>query len=126
MAKIKKVQVQSPRYYAHYDAETDQIFSVNNFRNSEHHNAVEISYEEYERLVTGKDHLKDFSIGKVIRSDGILIDGLISKKIIQEHNLKKGVLSYIKDDATDEDINVHCHGRHNQWLFTASESFKKK
>jgi hypothetical protein len=127
--KIKKIKVQppvaEPKYYAHYDAVTNQIFSINNFRNSEHPHAVEVAFEEYDRLVTGKDKLGDFYIGTVIKTDGTVVNGLVSKKIIQEHNFKNRLLSWIEDTCELADIEIHWDAFNNQWIFVASDNLRK-
>lgn len=132
MAKIsrkKRIVEDQPvvqKYYVHYDPTTNQIVSVNNHRNEDYTHAVEISFDEYDRLVTGRDKFNDFYIGVVIQSDGSATTGLISKKIIQEHNFKNRFLAWIEKEQDLADIYIHWDQYNAQWVFLVSDEFRQK
>jgi hypothetical protein len=114
------------KYYAHYDSSSNQILSVNNYRHDDYSHAVEISFDEYDRLVTGRDKFSDFHIGVVIQSDGAALTGLVSKKIIQEHNFKNRFLVWIDQERDLSDIYVHWDQFNEHWVFFVSQDFRQK
>jgi hypothetical protein len=114
------------KYYVHYDPTSNQIISVNNHRHDGYTHAVEVSFDQYDRLVTGRDKFNDFHIGVVIQSDGSAVNGLVSKKIIQEHNFKNRFLVWIDQEQDLADIYVHWDQFNEHWLFFVSEDFRQK
>jgi len=125
-SKIVEDTVVLPKYYVHYDPTSNQIVSVNNHRHDGYTHAVEISFDEYDRLVTGRDKFSDFHVGVVIQSDGSAINGLVSKKIIQEHNFKNRFLTWIDQEHDPADIYVHWDQYNGQWVFLVSDEFRQK
>jgi hypothetical protein len=132
MAKKSKKQevitdtVVNNKFYAHYDKSTGNVFGVTNHNNTDWPYIVEITFAEYDRLVTGKDTFSDFHIGVIIQSDGTAVDGLVSKRVIQEHNFKNRLLSWIDKSIENADIEIHWDQYNRQWLFVASDQFRQQ
>jgi hypothetical protein len=124
--KQKIVEVVEPKFYAHYDGMTRNIFSVNNHKIEGWPHFVEISFPEYERLVTGKDEFTDFHIGTVIAVDGTASLGLVSKKVIQEHNFKNRLLYWIERETENADMEIHYDAYNSQWVFLVSDEFRQR
>lgn len=114
------------QYYVHYDPSTNQLLSANNYRNDLYTHAVEVSFDEYDRFVTGRDKFHDFHVGVVIQSDGSAVTGLVSKKIIQEHNFKNRFLIWIDQESANSDISVHWDQYNSYWVFFVSDDFRQK
>lgn len=128
MARSKKLKdplIDIPKFYAHYDAFTNEIISVNNFRNLEYTDAVEVSFETYERLVTGKDKFEDFYVGVVVEN-GNPIMGLVYRKLLLEHNFNNRLLSWIDSKTESPEIEIHWDGFNKKWIFVASNEFRQK
>jgi hypothetical protein len=128
MARPKKIKnlVEAPtKFYAHYDPVTNEIVSVNNFRNLEYPNAVEISFDKYERLLTGKDKFEDFYIGVVVENGNPVL-GLVYRKILQEHNFNNRLLSWVDDKTESPEITIHWDEFNKKWIFVSSEEFRQK
>jgi len=113
-------QVQVPKYYVHYDASTNQILSVNNYRHADYTDAIEISFEEYDRLVTGRDKFSDFQVGVVVQPDGSSAGGLVTTRVAQEHSFKNRFLIWIDKKCESPDINIHWDQYNRHWLFFVS------
>jgi hypothetical protein len=132
MSKKNKKQITIPepvvnnKFYAHYDKSTGNIFSVTNHNNTEWPYIVEITFAEYDRLVTGKDKFTDFYIGVVVQSDGTPVDGLVSKKVLQEHNFKNRLLAWIENTTKNADIEIHWDNYNRQWVFVALDEFRQQ
>ena len=121
MARSKKLKdplIDIPKFYAHYDAFTNEIISVNNFRNLEYTDAVEVSFETYERLVTGKDKFEDFYVGVVVEN-GNPIMGLVYRKLLLEHNFNNRLLSWIDEKTESYEIEIHWDGINQKWIFVS-------
>ena len=128
MARPKKIKnlVEAPtKFYAHYDPITNEIVSVNNFRNLEYPDAVDISFDTYERLLTGKDKFEDFYVGVVVEN-GNPVMGLVYRRILLEHNFNNRLLSWIDDKIESPEIEIHWDGFNKKWIFVASDEFRQK
>jgi hypothetical protein len=128
MARPKKIKnlVEAPtKFYAHYDSVTNEIVSVNNFRNLEYSDAVEISFDTYERLLTGKDKFEDFYAGVVVEN-GNPVMGLVYRRILLEHSFNNRLLSWIDEKTEFPEIEIHWDGVNKKWIFVASDEFRQK
>lgn len=124
--KQKNIEIIEPKFYAHYNGTTRNIFSVNNHKIEDWPHFIEISFAEYERLVTGKDEFDDFYIGTVIAVDGTASLGLVSKKVIQEHNFKNRLLYWIEHETENANMEIHYDAYNSQWVFLVSDEFRQK
>jgi hypothetical protein len=127
MAKRKKKVVVelTPRFYAHYD-ESNTIVSVNNHRNSDYSNAIEIDYVHYEKFLLGHVKFSDFDIGTVIDLNGNPILGLVPKYLLDDLNFKNRLLKWIEQDTEDSEIDVHWDEYNKQWIVNLSDGFRQK
>jgi hypothetical protein len=126
----KKVVFPEPiinnKFYAHYDKLTGNIFSVTNHSETDWPHIVEISFADYDSLMTRKSKFSDFHIGLVVQTDGTAVDGLVSKRVIQEHNFKNRLLSWIDKTIENADIEIHWDEYNRQWIFVASGQFRQQ
>jgi hypothetical protein len=121
--KSKKVVDLTPRFYVHYDT-NNKIVSVNNFRDTTNNNAIEVDFDQYERLLLGKEKFEDFHIGTVIDASGNSSVGLVSHKLLLEHNFKNRLLAWIEDESENHDILIGWDEYNGQWIFSCSEDLK--
>jgi hypothetical protein len=124
--KKKIVKDLTPRFYAHYDAVTNEIVSVNNFRHDGFTDAIEIDYVHYEKLILGHVKFNDFTIGTVIDSEGNPKLGLVSKYILEGLNFKNRLLKWIDKEIENSEIDVHWDEFNSQWVFNLSNEFRQK
>jgi len=127
MARPKKIKDPLSivsKFYAHYDASTNEILSVNNYRNLEYTDAVEIPFDTYERLLTGKDKFEDFYAGIVV-ANGNPVMGLIYRRLLLKHNFNNRLLSWIEGTVESPEIDIHWDGFNKKWIFVASDEFRQ-
>jgi len=70
--KLKQIDEQiivEPKFYVHY-LQDGTIISSNNHRDEKYELAVEITYDQHHRLVTGLDKFLDFRVSTVIDENG--------------------------------------------------------
>jgi len=124
MKKNKTLPIEQ-KYYAHYNADTGVIFSVNNFRDNSHSHAVELAFEQYERLATFKEKFTDYHVGAVVNLSGETVTGLISRKVIQDHIFKNNILKWIDEDTDTANLTVNWDEFNKQWVFVAADSLRQ-
>jgi len=116
MPKKKKIkfadppQVWNPSFHAHYD-ELGNVISVSNEK-SNTINSIEITYTDYENIVTGKNKLADIKV-----ENGELIYITADKISIKVKKLK------LINDSKTPDIEIFW-GEH--WTFLLTETTRQK
>ena len=130
MAKKKKVKVmpvvvdEPSKFYAHYDAASGAIISMNNFRDNAYADAVEVTYEQYENLVSGKEDFLDYKIGIVIDATGKPVPGLIYTKTSVKRNFNRGLINWV-GKLDDADVTVHWDQYNSKWVILMSDGLRK-
>ena len=124
--KIKEPTPFENAYYVHYNKDTGIILSVNNYRNDDYTDAIEITADQHDRFCTGKDEFSDFVVGIVIDENGKDVHGLISQKLVEEYNFKNKLLIWIDDELEDADITVHWDEANAEWVFVASDELRQR
>lgn len=123
--KSKKVVDLTPRFYISYENDRT-IVAATNFKNPAFTNTIEVSFECYERFITGKDKFEDFRVGTVIDENGNASLGVVSHKMSLEHSFKNKLLSWIEDYDVDTDISIVWDESNKHWLFNSSSNFKTR
>jgi hypothetical protein len=102
--------VNSDKFYAHYDNDTKKILSISNEKLPTDLFSIEILYEYYEKVMTGKKRFSDY----VIDTD---VDGnIIFYEISVESLIKKSqnIFSVVKQ-SVPTDIEIYWNGNSSQW-----------
>ena len=110
------------KYYVYYDKETGTILSVTNEIHSFYQHNVEISFDSYERLVSGIDKFSDYRIGTKV-------DGAIGLVLLEEerYNFKNKLLTWIDSmPSRKTDFIVEWHRATQVWKFSLSEYGKSR
>lgn len=127
MAKKKKqVIIESPvtEYFAHYDASSGTIVSVNNHLDTSYSHSVKITYEQYSNLVSGVEQFTDYYIGTEVNLQNVVTPALISKRPKVKKSFKSGMVMWA-DDQDDAEITIHWDEYNNKWLFLMSDSLRE-
>lgn len=133
MAKKKKLKVvksvptvveETVKFYAHYDATSGAIISMNNFKDSRYPDAVEVTYEQYENLVSGKEEFADYKVGIVIDVLGKPVPGLIYTKANVERSFTRGLVKCITK-TDNSDVTVHWDQYNSKWVILMSDALRE-
>lgn len=105
-------------YYVYYNKETGDILSVTNELHSIYTDKINISFDAYERLVTGKDKFSDYRVGTRL-DETIDIIPIADDR----YNFNNKMLSWIVDIPNkDTDIVIEWHKHTNVWKFSLATS----
>jgi len=114
------------KYYAYYDETDNKIVSVSNQVLQQYTHVIEISFEEYSKLVSGVHKFIDYHVGVVIDSEGNPVKGLVPNQIIVENSFKNRLLAWIDSEQNFADIEIHWDEYNSQWIFVASNDLRQQ
>jgi hypothetical protein len=130
MAKKKKVFPPAPApftntYYVYYDKDTKQLLSVTNEKTNIYSDYLEVDFDVYDRLVSGKEKFSDYLLGIVKWGDESALK-LISVSA-ESYNFKNTLLDIITvSSSTTPELLIEWHGPKNEWNFFLSNSAKQR
>ena len=115
----------SSKFYIHYDKKTGEIFSASNEIDSAY-SRVEITHEEYERFLLGKEKFSDYQVGLIKTTDNQTVLAL-AQKSDQGYAFKNNVFEWIQNapDKTTE-CTVTWDKTNQQWIFSISKSCQER
>jgi glycosyltransferase len=113
------------KYYAYYDLPTGTVLGVTLGLDNSFEYYVEILYEEYQMLASGREKFYDYYIGAVTNQKGEIVPGLISKKVIEE-TLSYRSFSPITTGIKNPDITVDWKQKQQTWVFKLSKDAIQK
>ena len=113
-----------PKFYAHYDKKTGEIFSTGNEINPVYPNRIEITQDEHDRFLYGYDKFSDYQIGYIRTSDNKTILAL-APKAEQGYAFKNNVFEWISEPpAADTELVVSWSNQ--SWTFSISEACRER
>lgn len=125
MAKKRKVVDTTPHFYVYY-LDDNSIVAVTNYKNTDYTNSIEVDFDQYERLVTGKDKFEDFHVGTVVDEAGNATLGIVSHRLLLDHSFKNRLLPWIDTESDTHDISIVWDEGNQHWMFSASKNLKER
>lgn len=127
MARKRKTPVPYiPVYYAYYDKKTGNILSVTNEKTPTYTDGIKISYEEFDKFVSGKEKFSDFLIGRV-RCPGNKSVLSIIPAPVQTYTVKNNILEWITNfPSVDTELIVTWDTTKRNWVFQVSAECKDR
>ena len=119
MAKKKKVikfnppPVWNPKFYAHYNEDNGSIISISNEKLAMHTHSIEITFEDYEKFILGKNKILDYKIE----------NGELFCTKVEQPKLKNKQIRLISSE-TDADITIFHWSK--GWTFLLSDSARQR
>jgi hypothetical protein len=108
-----------PKYYAHYDKKTGEIFSIGNESNSIYLNKIELTQYDHDRFLYGHEKFSDYQIGYIRTADNKTILAL-APKAEQGYAFKNNVFEWISDTPT-ADTELVVSWSNTSWTFSISD-----
>jgi hypothetical protein len=110
-------------YYAYYDPITNQLLSVTNEKISLYTDYLEVDFDTYERLVTGKQKFSDYLLGHIKIEDKTVLK--LIPVVEQAYSFKNTMLEIISENKIkDPELVVEWHGVNKEWNFLVSATAK--
>lgn len=116
-----------PTYYVYYDNNTGDIVSVSNAMLSdfESFTSFPISFEVYDKFVTGQEQFKDWVVTRTKNSSnefGVEIVSRLEQSII----FKNSMFEVVDESDQDSDVTIHWDGYNKKWIFILSDEARQK
>jgi len=110
-------------YYAYYDPVTNQLLSVTNEKISLYNDYLEVDFDTYERLVTGREKFSDYLLGHIKTEDKTVLK--LIPVVEQAYSFKNTMLEVISENKIkDPELVVEWHGVNKEWNFFVSATAK--
>jgi hypothetical protein len=113
-----------PKYYAHYDKKTGEVYSIGNELNPTYPNKIEITQNEHDRFLYGHEKFSDYQIGYIRTADNTTILAL-APKAEQGYAFKNNVFEWISDTPTTNTELVVSWSK-TAWIFSISEECRAR
>lgn len=113
-----------PKFYAHYDKKTGEIFSTGNEINPIYPNRIEITQDEHDRFLYGHEKFSDYQIGYIRTSDNKTILSL-APKAEQGYAFKNNVFEWISDPPT-KNTELIVSWNTTSWTFSISDACRDR
>jgi hypothetical protein len=111
-----------PKFYIYYDQPTGNILSVTNEKSVTLEYGVEITYEEFEKLASGRERFADWRIGYTRSADNKTALGLVPAET-HGYTFKNKAFEWIVNAPTeDTELIVAWNGTAKTWTFTLSDA----
>ena len=111
------------KYYVYYNDTDNKLISVSNQLQPQFEHLINITFNEYSKLITGVHKFADYHVGVVIDAEGNPAKGLVSNQVIIENTFKNRLLAWID---TETDIEIHWDQYNSQWVFVASDNLRQQ
>lgn len=129
MAKTKKVKTVAsiaPCYYVYYDKSTGSVLSVTNEPSVVYDHRIEITEDEYRRLVTSTEPFSKYQVGYAKSPDGKTALSLIPLTE-QGYPFRSNMFEWITDEPLDDtELVVTWNKKEKQWEFVLSTDCKNR
>jgi len=110
-------------YYAYYDPVTNQLLSVTNEKISLYNDYLEVDFDTYERLVTGREKFSDYLLGHIKTEDKTVLK--LIPVVEHAYSFKNTMLEVISENKIkDPELVVEWHGVNKEWNFFVSATAK--
>jgi hypothetical protein len=118
--KLSTPPVSTDTYYAYYDKNTNALLSVTNEKLSLYTDYLEIDFDTYEKLVTGKEKFSEYLLGN-IKTEG-KTSLVLMPKIKHAYYFKNTLLEFITEPPTRQtELTVEWNTSKKEWLFFLSK-----
>jgi hypothetical protein len=127
MARKQKIlEPYIPMYYAYYDEKNGNILSVTNEKNAGHAAGIEISYDEFDKFVSGREKFSDFLIGHVRTPDNKTILSIMPTSD-QGYAFKNNIFEWITSPPlVSTELVVTWDANKRNWSFDISTECKDR
>lgn len=127
MARKSKIKnILPPAYYAFYDEQTNQITSVSNEKPIQDTPGIEISYEQFDRFVSGVDKFYNYAVGYMKTPENKTVLSIIPT-VDQDYVFKNNLFEWIVDIPDNEtELTVIWNKSKKSWCFQASTSSRAR
>jgi hypothetical protein len=103
-------------YFAYYDKISKVLLSVTNEPNSQFTDFVEVDFETYERLVSGRERFSDYLLGLVKEEEKTTLK--LMPKLEHAYYFKNTMLELVSDVPTkNTDLVVEWNSVKKEWNF---------
>ena len=114
------------KYYVYYNDTDNKLISVSNQLQPQFEHLINITFNEYSKLITGVHKFADYHVGVVIDAEGNPAKGLVSNQVIIENTFKNRLLAWINTETDSADIEIHWDQFNSQWVFVASDNLRQQ
>ena len=114
------------KYYVYYNDTDNKLISVSNQLQPQFEHLINITFNEYSKLITGVHKFADYHVGVVIDAEGNPAKGLVSNQVIIENTFKNRLLAWIDTETDSADIEIHWDQYNSQWVFVASDNLRQQ
>ena len=112
-------------YYIYYDNETGQPVCASNEKQTMFDNELEVTYDEYDMFVSGRERFTDYYVG-VVKEDDKNVVKLISKTIENMVFRYHSFECIDKTPTTETELRVTWDIDTRQWIFSVSDACKNR
>lgn len=114
--KLSPPPVSTNTYYAYYDKVTNALLSVTNEKLSMYNDYLEIDFDTYEKLVTGKEKFREYLLGNV-KAEG-KTSLVLMPKVEHAYYFKNTLLEFVTELPTRQtELTVEWNKSKKEWLF---------
>lgn len=119
----KKIIPIVPKYYLHYNKNTNVIYSVSNEKTVDHESSLEISFDDYKEFIEGRRNTSDY---EVIVHEGV--ERLIQiSDPLNNFTFKNKLFEWINSLPTsDTDLIINWNKKLKCWEFSLSKDVKSR
>ena len=112
-------------YYAYYDKISKVLLAITNEVHPEYTDFLEVDFDTYERLVSGKEKFSDYLLGHVKEEEKTVLK--LMPKLEHAYHFKNTMLEIIVDDVTkNTDLIVEWNNVNKEWNFFLSQEGKSR
>jgi hypothetical protein len=123
---MARKKIVTPGFYIYYDKKTGEILSVTNEHQPKNKNSIEVPFETYDLLVSGKKQFTDYEVGKIKTDDGKTVVRVILKSD-QAYVFKNTMFEVISKPPTDEtELIVSWNPAIKHWVFLLTDTAKAR
>lgn len=113
-------------YYAYYDKNSGQILEMTNEKKENNMYGIEVSYEEYDKFVSGVKKFDDYKIGYSTINDKIILS-IIPKTKDDNIMLVNNLLKCISEPPLKHtELIIEWNNNFKKWIFNISNQCKKR
>ena len=114
-----------PVYYAYYDPIIGNILSITNECHAIHKHCISISYEDFDRFVSGRSIVSNYRIGYVNESVNKTTLSIIlqTESYVIKHKMCELITGTV---SSDTELVITWDGFHKYWKISLSESCKAR
>jgi hypothetical protein len=103
-------------YYAYYDKNTKQLLSITNEKSNLYQDFLEVDYDTYSKLVSGKEKFSDYLLGHVVTDEKTVLK--LMTTVEHSYNFKNVMLDIITENKIkNPELIVEWSASKKSWNF---------